>query len=85
VFGVNDGLVSNACLILGIAGATASAAEGNSTIILAGAAGLVAGAFAMAAGEYVSVRTQREFYEYQIGLERDELATTRPPKPRSSP
>ena len=74
VFGVNDGLVSNACLILGLAGATASVAHGDSTIVLAGAAGLVAGAFAMAAGEYVSVRTQREFYEYQIGLERDELA-----------
>ena len=74
VFGVNDGLVSNACLILGFAGATAGTAHGNTTIVLAGAAGLVAGAFSMAAGEYVSVRTQREFYEYQIGLERDELA-----------
>lgn len=73
VFGVNDGLVSNACLILGIAGATASQ-QGNATIVLAGTAGLIAGAFAMAAGEYVSVRTQRELFEYQIGLERDELA-----------
>ncbi|MEO8134909.1 MAG: VIT1/CCC1 transporter family protein [Betaproteobacteria bacterium] len=73
VFGVNDGLVSNACLILGIAGATTGSAQGNATIVLAGAAGLIAGAFAMAAGEYVSVRTQRELYEYQIGLERDEL------------
>ena len=72
VFGVNDGLVSNACLILGIAGATASQ-QGNATIVLAGTAGLIAGAFAMAAGEYVSVRTQRELFEYQIGLERDEL------------
>jgi VIT1/CCC1 family predicted Fe2+/Mn2+ transporter len=79
VFGVNDGLVSNACLILGLAGATGgvttAGAQGGQTIILAAAAGLVAGAFAMAAGEYVSVRTQREFYEYQIGLERDELAS----------
>src|SRR5438552_408511 len=74
VFGVNDGLVSNACLILGLAGATAGTQQGDTTIVLAGAAGLIAGAFAMAAGEYVSVRTQREFYEYQIGLERDELA-----------
>jgi VIT1/CCC1 family predicted Fe2+/Mn2+ transporter len=76
VFGVNDGLVSNACLILGLAGATASAAtgQGDSTIVVAGVAGLLAGAFAMGAGEYVSVRTQREFYEYQIGLERDEIA-----------
>jgi VIT1/CCC1 family predicted Fe2+/Mn2+ transporter len=69
VFGVNDGLVSNASLIMGIAGATAD----NATILLAGAAGLVAGAFSMAAGEYVSVRSQREMYEYQIGLEREEL------------
>lgn len=69
VFGVNDGLVSNASLILGVAGAS-----GNSAVIVtAGVAGLLAGAFSMAAGEYVSVRAQREFYEYQIGLERDEL------------
>jgi VIT1/CCC1 family predicted Fe2+/Mn2+ transporter len=69
VFGVNDGLISNASLIMGIAGATAEGA----TILLAGVAGLVAGAFSMAAGEYVSVRSQREMYEYQIGLEREEL------------
>jgi VIT1/CCC1 family predicted Fe2+/Mn2+ transporter len=74
VFGVNDGLVSNACLILGLAGATADTPQGSSTIVIAGVAGLLAGAAAMGAGEYVSVRTQREFYEYQIGLERDELA-----------
>jgi VIT1/CCC1 family predicted Fe2+/Mn2+ transporter len=70
VFGINDGLISNASLILGVAGANAQ----NATILLTGAAGLVAGAFSMAAGEYVSVRSQREMYEYQIGLERDELA-----------
>ena len=70
VFGVNDGLISNASLILGVAGANADGA----TILLTGVAGLVAGAFSMAAGEYVSVRSQREMYEYQIGLERDELA-----------
>jgi vacuolar iron transporter family protein len=69
VFGVNDGLISNASLIMGIAGATSD----NATILLAGAAGLIAGAFSMAAGEYVSVRSQREMYEYQIGLEREEL------------
>ena len=74
VFGVNDGLVSNACLILGFAGATAGTQHETTTVVLAGAAGLIAGAFSMAAGEYVSVRTQREFYEYQIGLEREELA-----------
>ena len=69
VFGVNDGLVSNASLIMGIAGATAD----NNLILLSGVAGLIAGAFSMAAGEYVSVRSQREMYEYQIGLEREEL------------
>lgn len=69
VFGVNDGLISNASLIMGVAGATAD----NAIILLSGAAGLIAGAFSMAAGEYVSVRSQREMYEYQIGLEREEL------------
>lgn len=70
VFGVNDGLVSNAGLILGVAGASAN----NSMILLSGVAGLLAGAFSMAAGEYVSVRSQREMFEHQIALERDELA-----------
>ena len=69
VFGVNDGLVSNASLIFGVAGATSD----SKMILLSGVAGLLAGAFSMAAGEYVSVRSQREMYEYQIGLERDEL------------
>lgn len=69
VFGVNDGLISNASLILGVAGASAD----NAIVLLSGVAGLVAGAFSMAAGEYVSVRSQREMYEYQIGLEREEL------------
>ncbi len=69
VFGVNDGLISNASLIMGIAGATSD----NALILLTGAAGLIAGAFSMAAGEYVSVRSQREMYEYQIGLEKEEL------------
>lgn len=70
VFGVNDGLVSNAALILGVAGA----GVGTDMIVLSGVAGLLAGAFSMAAGEYVSMRSQREFHEYQIGLEREELA-----------
>ncbi len=70
VFGVNDGLVSNASLILGVAGASAD----PQVVLLTGVAGLCAGAFAMASGEYVSVRSQREFFEHQIGLERDELA-----------
>ncbi|MGB8598401.1 MAG: VIT1/CCC1 transporter family protein [Burkholderiales bacterium] len=69
VFGVNDGLVSNASLIMGVAGAAADA----KIILLTGVAGLIAGALSMASGEYVSVRSQREMYEYQIGLEADEL------------
>jgi vacuolar iron transporter family protein len=70
VFGVNDGLVSNTSLIMGVAGATGDAAF----ILTSGVAGLLAGALSMAAGEFVSMRSQREMYEYQIGLERDELA-----------
>jgi VIT1/CCC1 family predicted Fe2+/Mn2+ transporter len=70
VFGVNDGLVSNASLIMGVAGAS----SGADAVVTAGVAGLLAGALSMAAGEYVSMRSQREMFEYQIGLERDELA-----------
>jgi vacuolar iron transporter family protein len=70
VFGVNDGLVSNASLILGVAGAGSD----SKIILLSGVAGLLAGAFSMASGEYVSVRSQREMYEYQIDLEREELS-----------
>ena len=70
VFGVNDGLVSNLSLIMGVAGSGVSRRCAHP----AGGCGLFAGALSMAAGEYVSVRSQREMYEYQIGLERDELA-----------
>jgi VIT1/CCC1 family predicted Fe2+/Mn2+ transporter len=70
VFGINDGLLSNASLILGVAGAGVDARA----VLTSGVAGLLAGALSMAAGEFVSVRSQREMYEYQIGLERDELA-----------
>lgn len=71
IFGINDGLVSNASLLLGLVGA----AQSQRLIILTGIAGLIAGAASMAAGEYVSMRSQREMFEYQIGLEREELAT----------
>jgi len=71
IFGVSDGLVSNAALVLGIAGAT-SGGDG-SFVVLAGVAGLLAGAFSMAAGEYVSMRSQTEVLERQIELERAEL------------
>jgi VIT1/CCC1 family predicted Fe2+/Mn2+ transporter len=69
VFGASDGLVSNLCLILGVAGASAS----SHTVLITGVAGLLAGALSMAAGEYVSVQSQREMFEHQIGAERDEL------------
>lgn len=68
-FGINDGLVSNLALVMGVAGGT-----GNSEIVLlAGVAGLLAGAFSMGTGEWVSVRSQRELYEREIEIEREEL------------
>jgi VIT1/CCC1 family predicted Fe2+/Mn2+ transporter len=70
VFGINDGLVSNAALVMGVAGSGAA----PSIVLMTGTAGLLAGALSMAAGEYVSVRSQRDMYEYQIALEREELA-----------
>ena len=70
IFGVSDGLVSNLALVMGVAGA----ASGNpSFILLAGVAGLLAGAFSMAAGEYISMQSQRELFERQIALERAEM------------
>jgi vacuolar iron transporter family protein len=71
IFGVNDGLVSNLSLIMGVAGATVA----NRFIILAGVAGLLAGAFSMGAGEYVSMRVQRELFERLLHIEAHELAT----------
>jgi vacuolar iron transporter family protein len=70
VFGASDGLVSNAALVMGVA----AAGVPQDSLLLTGTAGLLAGALSMAAGEYVSVRSQREFYEHQIALEREELA-----------
>jgi VIT1/CCC1 family predicted Fe2+/Mn2+ transporter len=69
VFGVNDGLVSNFSLVMGFAGAEAK----PEYILLAGVAGLLAGSFSMAAGEYVSMRAQRELFEEQIAMEKQEL------------
>jgi VIT1/CCC1 family predicted Fe2+/Mn2+ transporter len=69
IFGVSDGLVSNLALVMGVAGA----APDHSVILLAGIAGLLAGAFSMAAGEYVSMQSQRELFERQINLERAEI------------
>lgn len=71
IFGANDGLVSNMSLIFGVAGAGVS----NRVIIVAGVAGLLAGAFSMAAGEYISVRVQREVFERLIHLEAHEIGS----------
>jgi VIT1/CCC1 family predicted Fe2+/Mn2+ transporter len=69
VFGVNDGLVSNTCLVMGVAGAAVE----PQVLILTGVAGLLAGAFSMAAGEFVSMLSQKEMFEHQIAQEKDEL------------
>ena len=69
IFGVSDGLVSNVSLILGFAGADTP----SSVVRLAGIAGLLAGAFSMAAGEYVSMQAQRELLERELDRERREL------------
>jgi len=69
IFGVSDGLLSNLSLVIGIAGANPD----GRFIILAGIAGLLAGSFSMGAGEFISVTSQRELFERQIALEREEL------------
>ncbi|MDP6065228.1 MAG: VIT1/CCC1 transporter family protein [SAR202 cluster bacterium] len=69
ILGVNDGLVSNFSLVMGVAGGTGNA----DFVLLAGLAGLFAGAFSMAVGEYVSMRSQRDIYEFELAKERIEL------------
>lgn len=69
IFGINDGLVSNTSLILGVTGAALDA----QAVLFSGVAGMLAGAFSMACGEYISVQSQREFFEKQIGVEKEEL------------
>lgn len=70
VLGANDGLVSNVSLVMGMAGA----APAPGVVLLAGLAGVVAGALSMALGEYVSVRVQRESFESLIAVEKREIA-----------
>jgi VIT1/CCC1 family predicted Fe2+/Mn2+ transporter len=70
VFGASDGLVSNFALIAGVA----AGSSGSEIVVLAGAAGLAAGAFSMAAGEYISVRSQAEQALAEIETERNEIA-----------
>jgi VIT1/CCC1 family predicted Fe2+/Mn2+ transporter len=70
VLGANDGLVSILSLVMGVAGATSS----NSQVLIAGLAGLLAGAGSMALGEWLSVQSSRELYEHQIKIEAEEIA-----------
>jgi len=70
VLGAGDGLITNISLVLGVAGASTNV----SAVRLAGVAGLLAGAFSMAAGELVSVRAHDELVQHEIDVERDELA-----------
>ncbi len=69
IFGMSDGLLSNLSLVIGVAGANPD----GRFIVLAGVAGLLAGAFSIGAGEWISVTSQRELFERQINLERQEL------------
>src|SRR3954451_4006243 len=69
VFGAMDGLVSNLALMTGVAGGDVS----SRTLVVTGLAGLAAGAFSMAAGEYTSVASQRELVEAELAVERIEL------------
>lgn len=71
VLGGNDGLVSNFSLVMGVAGATA----GEGGVLLAGLAGLLAGALSMALGEWISVKSSQELYENQMRVEMEELET----------
>ena len=72
VLGANDGLISTASLVVGVA----AAGTGRQAVLIAGVAGLVAGAMSMAAGEYVSVASQADTETADMARERHELATT---------
>jgi len=75
IFGMNDGLVSNLSLIFGVAGGVAGSGVAGEVVVIAGFAGLLAGAFSMGAGEYVSMKVQREVFEQLIHKEAHEIAT----------
>ncbi|GAA0922211.1 VIT1/CCC1 transporter family protein [Pseudonocardia zijingensis] len=74
MFGVMDGLVSNFALIAGMAGGVAGGSAASGTLVLAGLAGLAAGAFSMAVGEYTSVASQAELARAELAVEQRELA-----------
>ena len=80
VLGANDGIVSTASLLLGVAAANAS----HAGVMVAGIAGLAAGAMSMAAGEYVSVHSQADSEKAELERERMELGPTAKPSTRSS-
>ncbi len=71
VLGANDGLVSNLSLVMGVAGANLGTRE----ILITGIAGLLAGAFSMAMGEWISVQSSRELYRHELAIEAHEIAT----------
>jgi len=71
VFGINDGLVSNLSLVMGVAGA----APDNQWILLSGLAGLLAGAFSMGGGEFISMLSQKELFEKELEIEREHIRT----------
>jgi VIT1/CCC1 family predicted Fe2+/Mn2+ transporter len=77
VFGISDGLQTNVALILGVAGAHPAAG----VVRLAGLAGLIGGAFSMAAGEFISMKAQRELIERELDVEREAIAS-RPERER---
>ena len=81
VLGANDGLVSTASLIVGVAAASASSSE----VLISGIAGLVAGTMSMAAGEYVSVSSQSDTEQADLVRERSELSANPPSSTRNSP
>jgi VIT1/CCC1 family predicted Fe2+/Mn2+ transporter len=70
VLGVSDGLLTNVLLVLGVVGAN----PGPNVVRLVGVAGLIAGAFSMATGEYVSMKAQRELFETELAFERREIS-----------
>ena len=81
IFGVNDGLLSNLSLIMGVSGASVQ----NHFVVVAGVAGLLAGAFSMAAGEYVSMRVQRELFERLLSRRRSTTSCRRSTRAAASP
>jgi VIT1/CCC1 family predicted Fe2+/Mn2+ transporter len=71
VLGANDGLVSNLSIAMGVAGAS----QGGHAVLIAGLAGMLAGALSMAIGEWLSVQSARELFAHQVKVEREELLT----------